>query len=46
MSRFVKIALVAGFVSVAAGLIYLLSWDIPAPSQQVERELPDADFPR
>ncbi len=30
---------------VAAG-IFLITWDIPAPSERVERTLPDDDFPR
>ena len=46
MNKIVLMVLCAGLLSVAAGLVFLLTWDIPAPSQTVERELADDNFPR
>jgi uncharacterized protein YpmB len=28
------------------GAVVLMFWDIPAPTERVERKLPDEDFPR
>ena len=28
------------------GAVALMFWDIPAPTERVERKLPDDDFPR
>jgi len=45
MNRFILVALVGSIVVVAAGLLFLLSWDIPAPSERVEREISNDSFP-
>lgn len=33
-------------VALAGGAIFLLTWDIPAPSERVETTIPDDRFPR
>lgn len=45
MGRVLIILLALIILAAAAGAIYLLTWDIPAPSQEVERVLPDDRFP-
>ncbi len=42
-SRIVLIALAAGIV---AGAAFLATWDIPPPTRQIEKEIPDERFPR
>lgn len=46
MNKSLKFVFIIGLVSLAAGLVFLLSWDIPAPSEKVERVLADDDFPK
>jgi len=33
-------------VAVAGGGLFLVTWEIPPPTTQVKKTLPDADFPR
>lgn len=42
-SRVIMIAVAAGLV---AGTIFLATWDIPPPTRQIEKEIPDERFPR
>lgn len=46
MNKAVKFALIAGLLGLVAGFVFLLTWQIPAPSEKVERVLPDDDFPK
>ncbi|MCK5040744.1 MAG: hypothetical protein KAR62_00550 [Sphingomonadales bacterium] len=46
MNKVIMVVLIAGVVSVLAGFVFLLTWDIPAPSEQVERVLPDDELPK
>ncbi len=38
--------LVALLVVVLGGVIFLMTWDIPAPTKQVEVQIPDDRLPR
>ncbi|MEQ8247147.1 MAG: hypothetical protein RID42_05645 [Alphaproteobacteria bacterium] len=40
LTIFLIVALVAGVT------VFLATWDIPAPTKQVEKVLPDSRFPR
>ena len=42
------IRLLAGvlLLAILGGIVFLASWDIPAPFQRIERTLPDDRFPR
>jgi hypothetical protein len=45
--RRLRLLLVSLLVAVvAAGVVFLLTWDIPPPSQQVEKVIPDERFSR
>ncbi len=33
-------------VVLVAGAVFLATWDIPAPNQQIEKVIPDDRFPR
>ena len=46
MAKFVLIALAALVVIVIGGTGFLMIWDIPAPSERVERVIPDAKLPK
>jgi hypothetical protein len=46
MSKKFLFALSAVFVAVAGGGLFLITWEIPPPTTQVEKILPDASFPR
>lgn len=46
MKRVKTIVMAALVVALAVGVFALMSWDIPAPGEKVERVLPDDDFPR
>lgn len=43
IARLFVILLVAGLVT---GVVFLTTWNIPAPSAQVEKVIPDDEFPR
>ena len=44
MAKFVLIAFAA--LIVIGGTGFLMIWDIPAPSERVERVIPDAKLPK
>jgi hypothetical protein len=46
MSKKFLLALSAVLVAVAGGGLFLITWDIPPPTTQVEKILPDESFPR
>jgi hypothetical protein len=45
MGKVVLIGLAVVAVVIVGGIGFLMTWNIPAPSQHVERVLPDARFP-
>lgn len=45
MSPFRRMSLMILSVMVLGGLIFLLAWDIPPPTEPVEITLPDSQFP-
>lgn len=46
MMRLTLIILVILVGGILAGGVFLATWDIPAPSATVEKEVPDDRFPR
>ncbi|RED51244.1 hypothetical protein [Aestuariispira insulae] len=46
MNGFLKLFLIIIVAGVVGGGVFLASWDIPAPSTQVEKVLDDSQFPR
>ncbi len=46
MSKKFLFALSAVVVAVAGGGLFLITWEIPPPTTQVEKILPDESFPR
>lgn len=46
MGRFILIALALVIVVLIGGTVFLMVWDIPAPTAHVEKVIPDARFPR
>lgn len=46
MNKTVMVVLMAVVISMLAGFVFLLTWDIPAPSQKVERVLSDDELPK
>ncbi len=45
MSKLTQILLVAGALLVVGGAIFLMTWDIPAPSEKVSKTLSNDRFP-
>jgi hypothetical protein len=45
MSKIARLFIVLLFVSLITGVVFLTTWDIPAPSVQVEKVIPDDTFP-
>ncbi|MCK0071193.1 MULTISPECIES: hypothetical protein [Kordiimonas] len=45
MSRLTQILLVAGAVLLVGGAVFLMTWDIPAPSEKVTKTLNNDRFP-
>lgn len=45
MSKLTKILVIVGVVAVAGGAIFLMTWDIPAPSEKVTKTLSNDRFP-
>ena len=41
-----KILIVFIVVILVGGVVFLATWDVPAPSQKVEKVIPDDRFPR
>ncbi len=46
MGKFWLVVFALLFLVVAGGFVFLMAWDIPAPSQTVEKTLPDDMFPQ
>lgn len=46
MFKVLLIATAALVVVALGGAVFLMFWDIPAPSARVERVIPDARFPK
>ena len=46
MSNAIRMMLILLVVILLGGLIFLMTWDIPAPVQHIERVIPDERFPR
>jgi hypothetical protein len=46
MSKRLLFVLSVLFVAVAGGGLFLATWEIPPPTTQVEKTLPDETFPR
>ncbi len=44
MSRFAKILALFAFIIVAGGAVFLMTWDIPAPTARVEITVPNETF--
>ncbi|WP_417450437.1 hypothetical protein [Kordiimonas sp.] len=45
MSKLTKILVLFGLVAVAVGTVFLMTWDIPAPSEKVSKTLSNDRFP-
>lgn len=41
-----KILIALSLVVLVGGAVFLATWDIPAPDQQIEKVIPDDRFPR
>jgi hypothetical protein len=46
MNRFLLILLALIILVLVTGTVFLMFWDIPAPTARVEKVIPDARFPR
>jgi len=46
MNRLLLISVAVLVVIVLGGGVFLMLWDIPAPTARVEKVIPDARFPR
>jgi len=46
MNKLSRIVAVLAVSCLVAGGVFLMTWDIPAPSSRVEKVLPDDRFPR
>ena len=46
MSTINRLLLVLLLVLVLGGTVFLVTWEIPAPTARVERVVPDDKFPR
>ena len=44
MSRISKLLTLLVFITVAGGAVFLMTWDIPAPTSRVEITVPDENF--
>jgi len=42
----VRVAIVVLLALVVAGAVFLATWDIPPPTRQIEKVLPNERFPR
>lgn len=45
MSKLTQILLIIGVVTVAGSAVFLMTWDIPAPSEKVSKTLSNDRFP-
>jgi len=46
MKSFSRLVLAAVAILALGGGVFLAMWDIPAPVQKIEKEIPDDRFPR
>jgi hypothetical protein len=46
MSTIGRVLLAVALVVVLGGAMFLLTWEIPAPSARIERVIPDDTLPR
>jgi len=46
MSTITRVLLVVVLVTVLGGTMFLVTWEIPAPSARIERVIPDDQLPR
>jgi flagellar basal body-associated protein FliL len=46
MGRILVIVILVVVVGLICGGVFLAFWDIPAPTEKVEKVLPDARFPK
>jgi hypothetical protein len=46
MPKLSYIFIVLALLILVGGAVFLVTWDIPPPSTVVEKEIPDARFPR
>jgi len=46
MSRLSRALAILILVAVAGGAIFLMTWDIPPPTAQIERVIPNDTFPQ
>jgi hypothetical protein len=46
MSVASKLTILLILALVGGGAVFLATWDIPAPTRQAEKTLPDSRFPR
>ena len=46
MSVASKLTILLILALVGGGAVFLSTWDIPAPTRQVEKTMPDSRFPR
>lgn len=44
MSRFSKALVLLILITIAGGAVFLMTWDIPAPTSRVEITVPDETF--
>lgn len=45
MSKLTQILLAAGVLVILGGAVFLMTWDIPAPSEKVTKTLSNDRFP-
>ncbi len=43
---FARVMTIIFFLLLVGGIVFLLTWDIPAPTAPVERVIPNDRFPR
>jgi len=46
MRNISRLVFILVLLIVVGGGVFLVTWDIPAPSRTIERDLPDDRFPR
>jgi len=46
MKNLSRVILLLVLLILVGGGVFLASWDIPAPSKQVEKRIPDANLPK
>lgn len=46
MKKLSRLILILVVLLIAGGGVFLATWEIPAPTETIERDLPDDRFPR